>query len=49
VRIQFRTRAGSPDATQEVVDVDQLEERPGADADPATLLAAELGAEVVED
>lgn len=49
VRIQFRTRTGSPDATEEVVDADQLEERPAAAADPATLLAAELGAEVVED
>ena len=49
VRIQFRTRTGSPNAAEEVVDSDQLEERPAAAADPATLLAAELGAEVVED
>lgn len=51
VKIQFRTRPGSPDATEEagLADASQLEERPDADADPASLLAAELGAEVVEE
>jgi hypothetical protein len=48
VRVRFQRR----DAVEEddgKVDLSQLEERPDADADPATLLAAELGAKLVDE
>jgi DNA polymerase-3 subunit gamma/tau len=46
VKVAFSLRDGS-DADQEI-DLGDLEERPGG-TDPMTLLAAELGAEVVDD
>lgn len=49
VKVRFRSKQGASDASDddEVVDIDQLEERP--DSDPTSLLASELGAEVVEE
>lgn len=49
VKVKFRAKSGeSSDPSEDrVVDMNQLEERP--ETDPATLLASELGAEVVED
>jgi DNA polymerase-3 subunit gamma/tau len=47
VRVRFGLRDGAG-GTEETIDIDQLEERPQA-TDPTTLLAAELGAEVVEE
>ena len=49
VKVRFRAKAsGEDDSTDDrVVDMNQLEERP--ETDPATLLASELGAEVVDD
>jgi DNA polymerase-3 subunit gamma/tau len=48
VRVRFGLRA-SGDGEDDTIDIDQLEERPEGSADPAALLAAELGAEVVEE
>lgn len=49
VKVRFRAKASTPGEVPdaEVVDMNQLEERP--DTDPASLLASELGAEIVED
>ena len=49
VKVRFRAKAGGPSdsSEDEVVDMNQLEERP--ETDPTTLLTSELGAEVVED
>lgn len=51
VRVRFRSKAGQPDvsAGSEKVDMNELEERPELSTDPAALLAAELGAEVVDE
>jgi DNA polymerase-3 subunit gamma/tau len=53
VRVRFRLKAGtSPSAGGDEasqIDLDDLEERADASSDPTALLAAELGAEVVED
>jgi DNA polymerase-3 subunit gamma/tau len=53
VRVRFRLKAGSAQGSNEAhedkIDFDELEERPEGSSDPAELLAAELGAEVVED
>jgi DNA polymerase-3 subunit gamma/tau len=49
VRVRFGLRAGEDGGGEETIDIDQLEERPQASADPTSLLAAELGAEVVEE
>ncbi len=48
VRVRFGLRAGSEAGGDEMIDINQLEERPEA-ADPTSLLAVELGAEVVEE
>jgi DNA polymerase III subunit gamma/tau len=48
VRVRFALREGE-DQPEEQIDLHQLEERPEVDGDPTTLLAAELGAEVVEE
>jgi hypothetical protein len=47
VRVRFGLRDGA-EAGEETIDINQLEDRPQA-ADPTSLLAAELGAEVVEE
>ncbi|MEX1037950.1 MAG: DNA polymerase III subunit gamma/tau [Acidimicrobiia bacterium] len=53
VKVRFRLKAGSPagsaDASEEQIDLDDLEERAEGSSDPTDLLAAELGAEVVDD
>ncbi|MGH8913905.1 MAG: DNA polymerase III subunit gamma/tau [Acidimicrobiia bacterium] len=50
VRVRFGLRASADDGGDEqTIDMTQLEERPEGSADPTTLLAAELGAEVVEE
>ena len=51
VRVKFRSKADQPvvSAGSEKVDLSELEERPEVNTDPAALLAAELGAEVVDD
>ncbi len=53
VHVRFRLKAGSTggsaEAQEDKIDLDDLEERPEGSSDPAALLAAELGAEVVED
>ncbi len=48
VRVRFGLRAGGEAAADETIDINQLEDRPEA-ADPTSLLALELGAEVVEE
>ncbi|REK23159.1 MAG: hypothetical protein DWQ40_02460, partial [Actinobacteria bacterium] len=52
VRVRFRLKdgAGEGSGSGDVeIDLDDLEERPQGSADPTQLLAAELGAEVVDD
>ena len=51
VKVRFRSKAGSPTqgADPEKVDLNDLEDRPSVETDPTTLLAAELGAEVVDE
>ena len=51
VRVRFRSKGGeSPSLDGDgKVDLSQLEERPDAEIDPTALLAAELGAEVVDE
>ena len=50
VQVRFRTKPRSGDTTDEdKVDISQLEERPAVETDPTSMLAAELGAEVVEE
>ena len=51
VKVRFRLKDGGPGPAgpDDKVDLTQLEERPHAETDPAALLAAELGAEVVDD
>lgn len=51
VRVHFQSKGGADPASDEAdeVDMTQLEERPDAETDPTSLLATELGAEVVED
>jgi DNA polymerase III subunit gamma/tau len=50
VKVRFRLKSGASDGDDdEAVDLDDLEERPGAETDPATLLQSELGARVVDD
>jgi DNA polymerase III subunit gamma/tau len=48
VRVRFALREGE-DQPEDQIDLHQLEERPEVDGDPTSLLAAELGAEVVEE
>jgi DNA polymerase-3 subunit gamma/tau len=50
VQVKFGLRESAPDAGgDQTIDMTQLEERPGTPSDPTSLLAAELGAEVVEE
>jgi DNA polymerase-3 subunit gamma/tau len=51
VRVRFRSKGGQPTNpdSDAKVDLSQLEERPDAETDPTALLAAELGAEVVDE
>jgi hypothetical protein len=50
VKVRFGLRESSQDGGgDQTIDMSQLEERPEASSDPTSLLAAELGAEVVEE
>ncbi|MFP3881484.1 MAG: DNA polymerase III subunit gamma/tau [Actinomycetota bacterium] len=52
VKVEFRLKNDGGDGDgndDDEVDLDQLEERPKADTDPASLLESELGAQVVDD
>jgi DNA polymerase-3 subunit gamma/tau len=51
VKVEFRLKSQSEDDddNNDRVDMSQLEERPGAETDPAALLESELGAKVVDD
>ncbi|HVR78528.1 MAG TPA: DNA polymerase III subunit gamma/tau [Acidimicrobiia bacterium] len=49
VRVRFGLRAGGDGSDDQTIDMSQLEERPQSTEDPTSLLAAELGAEVVEE
>ena len=51
VRVRFRAKANSSPTTgnPDKVDLRELEERPSVETDPTALLAAELGAEVVDE
>lgn len=51
VRVRFRSKASQPHVSgaAEKVDMSELQERPEVNTDPAALLAAELGAEVVDE
>ena len=52
VRVRFGLREGvdaGEDGGDQTIDMTQLEERPEASTDPTSLLASELGAEVVEE
>jgi hypothetical protein len=50
VKVRFGLREPVQEAGgDQVIDMNQLEERPEALSDPTSLLAAELGAEVVEE
>lgn len=49
VRVRFGLRAGGDAAEEQTIDMSQLEERPESSGDPTSLLAAELGAEVVDE
>ncbi|HSJ85310.1 MAG TPA: DNA polymerase III subunit gamma/tau [Acidimicrobiia bacterium] len=50
VRVRFGLREGVDDGDgDQTIDMSQLEERPEAAADPTSLLASELGAEVIEE
>ncbi|MFV1961912.1 MAG: DNA polymerase III subunit gamma/tau, partial [Acidimicrobiia bacterium] len=51
VRVKFRSKTGQPAGvdSETKIDMSQLEERPAAETDPTALLAAELGAEVVDE
>jgi DNA polymerase III subunit gamma/tau len=50
VRVRFGLREGVADGTgEQTIDMTQLEERPERSTDPTSLLASELGAEVVDE
>ncbi len=51
VKVRFRAKANSPSpkSESERVDLSELEDRPSVETDPTALLAAELGAEVVDE
>jgi DNA polymerase III subunit gamma/tau len=50
VKVRFGLREGGTDgAGEQTIDMTQLEERPEISIDPTSLLASELGAEVVEE
>jgi DNA polymerase-3 subunit gamma/tau len=50
VRVRFGLRESVADsAAEQTIDMNQLEERPAGSTDPTSLLASELGAEVVDE
>jgi hypothetical protein len=50
VRVRFGLRESGDDGDgDQTIDMNQLEERPAATTDPTSLLASELGAEVIEE
>ncbi len=51
VKVRFQAKKGGDQPAKDSarVDLDDLEERPAAGTDPASLLAAELGAELVDE
>ncbi|MGH3650661.1 MAG: DNA polymerase III subunit gamma/tau [Acidimicrobiia bacterium] len=49
VKVRFRLKSEGGEVDDERVDLSELEERPGAETDPAALLQSELGARVVDD
>jgi len=50
VRVRFGLRESVADGTgEQTIDMNQLEERPAGSTDPTSLLASELGAEVVDE
>lgn len=51
VKVRFRAKKGGSSAAEnpDNVDLNELEDRPSAESDPTALLAAELGAEVVDE
>ncbi len=50
VRVRFGLRESVADGTgEQTIDMTQLEERPNVSTDPTSLLASELGAEVVDE
>ena len=51
VKVRFQAKQGGAQPVEDSarVDLDDLEERPAAGTDPASLLAAELGAELVDE
>jgi ADP-ribosylglycohydrolase len=50
VRVRFGLRESGDDGDgDQTFDKNQLEERPAATTDPTSLLASELGAEVIEE
>jgi len=51
IRVKFRSKTGHPAGvdSETSIDMSQLEERPAVETDPTALLAAELGAEVVDE
>lgn len=49
VRVKFRLKSATSDGSDDEVDMTQLEDRPAADSDPASLLESELGATVVQE
>lgn len=49
VKVRFRLKEGGSWAPAEDINLDELEDRDDAPTDPTELLAAELGAEVVDD
>lgn len=49
VKFRLKSQGGEEDDDNDRVDMSQLEERPGAETDPAALLESELGARIVED
>lgn len=49
VKVRFRLRGGGGAGADEEVDIGQLEDRPAGATDPTSLLASELGAEIVEE
>lgn len=51
IKVRFRAKEGSSvqEVDPEKVDLNELEDRPSVETDPTKLLAAELGAEVVDE
>jgi DNA polymerase-3 subunit gamma/tau len=49
VRVRFGLRDGGAGVDEQSIDMSQLEDRPESSTDPTSLLAAELGAEIIEE